>query len=243
MRDDTGHIKYTIGTGIDITERRRMERDLLAISDEERRRIGQDLHDMSASQLAGTAMMTRVLARKVKADETIAADDLQKVADLINESGEQARALSHSLMPLEVHDGGLTTALQKLVERQQALSDIPCTFGASDTLPELGEQAASHLYRIAAEAIANALKHAEPHVIDVQLSLEEGHLVLRVRDEGAGISDDAEVTNGIGLHMMQYRADLIEAHLSIRPDDAGGTVVQCSLPIKRATDAVGSASG
>ena len=236
LRDDDGQVQKLIGTGIDITERRQLERRVVNVSEEERRRIGQDLHDMLASQLAGIAMMVRSLAGKVEKEESVTAEDLHRVAELVADSGGQARALSHSLMPLEVQGERLAEGLRHLAERQETMrADIACAFEADGATPPLEGEVASHLYRIASEAVGNALKHADPGAIAIRLAVDDDQLVLTVRDDGTGISGDTDPTNGLGLHMMQYRSELIGAHLTIEPAAEGGTVVQCRLPLRRAT--------
>ncbi|NBB72733.1 MAG: PAS domain S-box protein [Bacteroidetes bacterium] len=236
LRDDEGQVQKLIGTGIDVTERRQLERQVVNVSDEERRRIGQDLHDMLASQLAGIAMMVRSLAGKVEAEEPVTTEDLHRVAELISDSGGQARALSHSLMPLEVQGERLAEGLRHLAKRQETMrADISCTFETGEAIPPLEGEVASHLYRIASEAVGNAIKHADPGAIAIRLAVEDGQLVLTVRDDGMGIPDHTEPTDGLGLHMMQYRAELIGANLTVEPAAEGGTVMQCRLPLRRAT--------
>jgi two-component system CheB/CheR fusion protein len=149
LRGDEGQIQNVIGTGIDITERRQLERQVVNVSDEERRRIGQDLHDMLASQLAGVAMMTHALADRADKSKSVTADELRRVAGLVQDSVSQARALSHSLMPLEVQGDELTDGLERLAERQETMRpDIACSFEAGGSIPSLKGEMASHLYRI-----------------------------------------------------------------------------------------------
>jgi hypothetical protein len=244
-----------LGMVRDITAQRRLQREVVAVSDEERRRIGQDLHDMLASQLAGTAMMTSALADKIGRGEPITSEELRKVAKLINEAGQQARALSHSLMPLEVQGEGLTDGLHHLAKRQETMTpDVTCSFEAGASLPALSSEIASHLYRIASEAVNNALKHADPDAIAIRLAVkdesgtDEGdtyadgsdeRLELVVQDDGVGIPADTKPTSGLGLHMMQYRSELIGATLEIDRAETGGTLVRCQLPLERIREETG----
>lgn len=234
LRGADGQVQHVIGTGIDITERRRMEREMVTVSDEERRRIGQDLHDMLASQLAGIAMMARSMAHKVDRDAGLTANEVRTVADLINEAGEQARALSHSLMPLSVQGNELTAGLKSLVKRQEKMTpDVRCSFEAGASLPPLSGEVASHLYRMASEAVSNAIKHGAPQTVTIRLTVDAGYLVLSIRDDGVGIPAEHNSTDGLGLHMMQYRAELIGARLAIEPAGRGGTIVRCRIPLER----------
>jgi two-component system CheB/CheR fusion protein len=235
LRSEDGRIEHLIGTGIDVTRRRQLEREVISASDEERRRIGQDLHDMLASHLAGTAMMADSLAGQREDGRSVSAASLRKVARLIEDAGEQARTLSHSLMPLEVKDDELAVGLRKLADRQEAMRDLSCSFELGDAVPSLTGETASHLYRIASEAVSNAVKHADPDVVTIRLVVEADRLVLTVQDDGIGIPEDTVGAEGLGLHIMQYRADLIGARLTIEPGPEHGTLVQCRLPLQEAS--------
>ncbi len=232
LTGDDGDVQYVVGTGIDITERRRLEREVIAASDETRRQIGGDLHDMLASHLAGTAMMADALAVNLGEEHPEAAAEIQRITELIREAGEQARTLSHSLMPLEVKNDELVDGLQKLADRQEQMGEFTCIFEADDSLPSLGGEVASHLYRIASEAVNNAAQHANPETIEIRLHRENDHVVLAAQDDGTGIPRELDPTDGLGLHTMKYRAELIGATLDVGPTDEGGTVVRCRLPLK-----------
>ncbi|NBB75156.1 MAG: PAS domain S-box protein [Bacteroidetes bacterium] len=253
LRDDDGQVQHVIAAGTDITERRRLERQVLSAADEERRRLGQNLHDLLASQLAGIAMMTQSLAVRAEADESVSGQDLRTIVDLASESGDQARALSHSLMPMEGQSDGLADALRQLAERQETMApSVQCVFelGAAITpcsieehsgaeqgqsvLPIHGDVAA-RLYRIAHEAVINAVQHGQPDAVTIRLEVVDDQLVLTVRDDGVGLPADLEPDDGWGLHLMQYRAELIGARLRAEPAETGGTLVRCALPLTRLT--------
>lgn len=178
-----GHLEYTLivadgterafearmvqmeGNGVvaivrDITERRRLEREVLRIIEEERTRIGQDLHDGLASHLTAVAMMCRGLAREAADGRPVAAGDLAEVADLIKEGAQQARALSHGLSPVKLLAQGLPAALRELVAQTSSRSGLGGSFEGTSEAPPLPGDVANHLYRIAQEAVNNAVKHA-----------------------------------------------------------------------------------
>jgi len=111
------------------------------------------------------------------------------------------------------------------------MTGIPCSFEADDAVPRLRGEIASHVYRIAAEAITNAAKHGHPNAIDTRLQVEGDRLILGVEDDGVGIPELPDPTNGIGLHMMQYRTELMGARLEVGSTEEGGTLVQCSVPL------------
>lgn len=255
LRDDGGPIQIVISTGIDITHRRRLERQVLSAADEERRRLGQNLHDLLASQLVGIAMMTRALAVQAHRGRPVTDDDLHEVADLINDAGQQARALSHSLMPVDMKGRGLADALRQLVQRQKTVAphvtwslavelpakNPPDQGPPSEGCPDNGarnvpipEDIATRLYRIAHEAVANAVQHGKPNAVTIRLKItNDDQLVLTVRDDGIGIPANRTPGDGWGLHLMRYRAELIGARLRVEPVPAGGTRVRCTLPLAR----------
>lgn len=237
---DDGTLQYIIGTGVDITRRRQLQREVISVSDKERQRIGQDLHDILASHLSGTAMMTQGLAQKVEDGREIGEDEIREISDLIQDASEQARKLSHSLMPLEVHGDDLLEGFENLARRQEDMTDVTCTFETRGSLPALDPEIASHLYRITSEAVNNAIKHGHPDRLDLRLRMEDDLLSLVVQDDGVGIPDDAPDDSALGLNMMQYRADLIGARLTIDSGENGGTVVQCSLPVDSSSQSVDS---
>lgn len=233
LRDEDGQVARVIGTKIDITVRRRLEQKVVAASDEERRRIGEELHDMLVPKLAGTAMMVDALANKLKDENLEVAREIQTAAELIRETGEQVRALSHSLIPLDVKDGDLPNGLHDLAERQEQMRALTCSFEKEGPSPPLSEETASHLYHIASEAVANAGKHADASAVVLRLGVEEEHLVLTVRDDGTGILEEDVPGEGVGLRLMETRADLIGATLEVGPAEGGGTLVRCSLPLEK----------
>lgn len=219
------------GVLLDMTKRRHLERKVIATSDEERRRIGEDLHDLLASSLAGTSMVVRSAATSLEKGNGFSADRLHEAADRIEEASGQARSLSQSLTPLEIQGGGLTEGLRNMADRQESISNISCSFEAKKHV-ELSEDVAAHLYRMGAEAVHNALRHADPNRVEIRLQLKEDHLVLSVKDDGKGIPEEMKPSETHGLQLMQYRSDLIGAHLDIGSLEEGGTLVQCSLPLE-----------
>lgn len=232
LRDEEGHVEHIVGIGIDITKRRRLEREVVAATEEERRRFGAELHDMLAPQLAGTAMMVDALAKKLDDKNSDVAHEVRTAAEQVREAGEQIRLFSHSLMPPEIKTGDLPGALQDLAERQERMRALTCSFEEDGPIPSLSEETASHLYQIASEAVANAMQHADPNAVAIRLRVEEKCLVLTVRDDGTGIAEEVEPGEGIGLYLMKTRSDLIGATLDIGPVDEGGSVVQCRLSLK-----------
>lgn len=237
LRDEEGRVEHVVGTGIDITKRRRLERKVVAASDEERRQIGAELHDMLAPQLAGTAMMVDALASKLDDEHPEVASEIRTAAEQVREAGEKTRALSHSLLSPAITDGDLPSGLRDLAERQEQMRGLTCSFEKKGPIPWLSEKTASHLYHIASEAVTNAVQHGNSSVVIIRLGVKEERLVLTVRDDGTGVPKEVGPGDGIGLYLMETRADLIGADFGVGPAEGGGTLVRCSLPLEERGEA------
>lgn len=234
-QEETG--KHIIKTGVDVSERRRLEREMTAISDRERQRIGQDLHDILASHLSGTAMMVQGLAQRVAEGDDVSAEEIREISTLVQDASEQARSLSHSLMPLDIRGTSLLEGLENLARRRENMTAVTCTVDGPDAPPSLAPDVTSHLYRIASEALINAIQHGKADRIHIRLDVTPGTLELRVRDNGVGLPDEAPDEAALGLKMMQYRTDLIGGSLRVDSvdDETGGTLVRCTVPLAKAT--------
>lgn len=223
-----------LGTALDQTERKQLEQELVQVQEEERRRISQDLHDGLASKLSGIEMMTRTLARRAADERSLPAEQLEEIADEVHESNEEVHRLAEGLNPIQVQKHGLSGALRELAAGSEKNSDLDATFEVSGSLPELDEEVATHLYRVAQEAVENATRHAGAERLDLRLEVGDQRLTLAVEDDGAGFDPSAPRRDGLGIHTMQYRADLIGGELLIDPRPSGGTIVRCTLPRTRA---------
>ena len=231
--DEGGDVAEFQASGRDITERKELEREVLKISARERRRIGRDLHDGLGSHLSGVAMLCRGVIRKIEAGEDIQKDVIEEISQLVQESISQVRKLARGLNPVKMDDEGLTNALQELASSVEAYPDLNCTFEWDSNLPDPSSEVSTHLYRIAQEAINNALKHGEPAHIRLRLLAEDDTLVLRVADDGDGFQPSTGEKNGMGLRVMRYRANTIGAQLRIHSTPGDGTQVTCSLPFDK----------
>ena len=220
-----------IFTGIvrDISRRRALEQEILRISDQERRRIGQDMHDGLGQMLSGIGLISRNLARRMREAGSAFADEQEEIADLVRDADQYARSLSRNLVPVELEQGGLLVALDRLAHNAERLFDIRCTFEATGSPPEEQGAWAIHLYRIAQEAVSNAVKHGKAERVRMTLALGPERIRLIVQDDGAGFPDTWSDSPGMGVRLMAYRANLIGAVLDIRDGVDGGTVVRCTL--------------
>jgi PAS domain S-box-containing protein len=225
----------TIFTGIvrDISERRRLEKEILSVSEQERRRIGQDLHDGLGQMLTGIGLLSQDLARQLDEEGHERAEDMAEITEHVKEADQYARDLSHGLIPVDVEGGqpsALPEALRRLADNAERLFSVDCSFREVDATIVLEDTVATHLYRIAQEAVNNAVRHGEADRLRIILAAGEEHLRLQVRDDGSGF-EEADVTDaGMGVRIMNYRARIIGGTLDINSALGEGTVVTCTVP-------------
>jgi len=213
----------------EIERRRGLEGEILSVSDREQQRLGQELHDGLCQHLTAVAFMTRSIALRLKDHRVIDAADIEKVAELINKAAIDTRSLSRALHRVDVDAAGLIVALQDLVDRE--IWRTPCRLETKPSFQISDDAAATHLYRIAREAVINANKHARARQIVVKLERVRKELVLRVIDDGVGLPKEVKPQQGLGFHIMNYRAQLMGGRLEIDAPQTGGTCVSCYLPI------------
>jgi signal transduction histidine kinase len=226
----------------DVTERKRLEKEILEVSERERQRIGQDLHDDLCQHLTGIACLGRVLQQRLGAKGAAAeADDAERIIQLLQQAATRARDLAKGLQPVTLQANGLATALAELAAKIEAIFEVSCTFRHDPASPvELEDAAApTHLYRIAQEAINNAIKHGSARHITIDLMAVKDLVLLAVEDDGVGIPEVPPPQQqgqglGLGLHIMSHRARMIGATLAVERSSKGGTMVSCSLRSKSA---------
>jgi PAS domain S-box-containing protein len=212
----------------EIDRRKGLEGEILAVSDREQQRLGQELHDGLCQHLTAVAFMARSVALRLKNHRVVDANDIEKIAELVNEAASDTRELSRALHRVDVDAAGLVSALQDLVDRE--IWKIPCRLQVRPSFHIEDNHAATHLYRIAREAVINANKHAQAREIVIKLERSPLGMVLRVVDDGVGFSGESKVKRGLGFHIMNYRARLIGGRLKIERQKKGGTCVSCYFP-------------
>ena len=215
----------------DVTERKRLEREILLVSDREQRRIGVDLHDGLGTHLTGIAMMARGLARNLRKGRPVAAEDVDEIARLVSDGIEQARTLAQGLNPFLLEEYGLPVALQSLATNMQTQTGITCSFEEEGDGMTLGLERSLHLFRITQEALTNAARHGQASRIRIILSRNDREYRLTIQDDGAGFEPVNGQSPGMGLHIMRYRAEMIGARLDIASTPGSGTTVTCSFRV------------
>ena len=223
---------YIIATGIDITERKHLEKAILDISAREQRRIGQDLHDGLGQHLTGIAFMAKVHETKLAEKNRSETEDAAKIVKLVNEAIHKTRELARGLLPVVSDSQGLMSALELWAAEVEDLFGISCRFQCETPVLIDDDTVATHLYHIAQEAVNNAIKHGDAQKILIRLKAEQGRGKLAIKDDGKGIAESSASTQGMGLHIMNYRAGMIGGVLEVRQDVTRGTVVTCTFPVK-----------
>ena len=214
-----------------IVERQRLEREILKISDHEQSRIGRDLHDGTCQNLASIAVLAEVAGRELKLQKSVTADNLQEIAELARQSANETRRLAAGLFPVKIEFNGLEWALRELAAETGARGNIRCAFDMRSPFEFTDVNAAVQVYRIAQEAVGNAIRHGQASRIAVELSESGGMVRLSVEDDGIGLLENVS-KDGLGLHTMQYRATMLGGSLEITRATPHGTIVTCSFPGK-----------
>jgi len=218
--------------GIDITERRRLEIALQQASEHEQRRLGQEMHDGLGQELAALALLAHVLASKPELAENPIRRELDRLAQIAGHAVRSGRAIAHGLAPLEDSEDGLIQALRGLTERH--VSDAG---GAEVTFRDTGSaelaipaSARSHLYRMAQEALNNAIRHAEARSVRIHFAVDAKNVRLTVTDDGRGMTARSQRAAGMGLKTLRDRATAIDGTLLVEAAEGGGTRVTIECP-------------
>ncbi len=213
----------------DISAQKDLERQIAEVSDREQRRIGEDLHDGLCQHLVSTALAARTLTAKLSDRSLPEREDAAEIAELLSESISQAREVARGLYLVPLEAGGLSSALEDLAAQVRSRHHISCEFVGKVSSPILEEATLTGLFRIAQEAVNNAIKHAQAGQILVTLAADEQQIQLSIEDDGAGIHTRLPPAGGMGMHLMNYRARTIGAVLHVGPRAGGGTIVSCSM--------------
>jgi signal transduction histidine kinase len=214
----------------EIAARHRLQKEILEISEREQQRIGRNLHDDLGQRLVGISYMSHQLAGALQSGGSPEAGQAAKITALLNDALSLTRSLARGLHPVALKSGGLIAALADLADRTSEIYQVTCRFAGPAEEPPLTDTSATHLYRIAREAVTNAVNHGHAKQIDIALEVAAGHTGLRVADSGCGMPRPIPRRKGMGLRIMNYRADVIGASLAFTAPENGGTMVTCTVP-------------
>jgi signal transduction histidine kinase len=209
--------------------RERLERELLEISEREQRRFGQDLHDSLSQHLTGAMLAARVLEEKLTELHLPLAVDAAKAVELVEEGIDLSRRLARGLSPVELTADGLMLALEDYAATTSDLFKVSCRFECDSPVLIHDATTAIHLYRIAQEAVGNALKHGRATNIMIQLEVTEHGTLLSIKDDGGGLPGELPKNRGMGLRIMAHRSSIIGGRFTACREPAGGTLVTCEL--------------
>ena len=226
--------EHWLGVINDVTERKRLEREIIEAANREQQRIGSDLHDGLGQDLTGIALMLRGVVAQLRKEGSATRGDVEEVIGLVNNAIENTRTLARGLSPLGSGRGSFGSALQTLATRvsERFGVQVDCHLDIEDPV-RLSETAAAHVYRIVQEALTNVVRHSGATEVSISLKTADGELYLQVDDNGRGFTQmHPERPQGLGLKIMRYRAQMLGGDLSIESSGNGGGVsVHCSCPL------------
>jgi len=220
-----------------IRERRRLENELLDITEKERRRIGIDLHDDLGQHLNGIALLLEALQMKLKQKGLSEAGEVERVKSLLLKTMNRAHQVAHDLASVDLQSDDLGAALKDLATHAESIFNLDCEFATEGTIPSLPQNVVKQLYKIAQEAVTNAIKHGKARKVEIGLRRANGELVLTVCNDGEPFPETLGLKNRMGLRIMHYRAHVIGGDVEVKGrGEEGGAVVRCSVPLQ-ASDA------
>ncbi|HXJ57274.1 MAG TPA: ATP-binding protein [Verrucomicrobiae bacterium] len=213
----------------DVTDRETLEKEVVESSNRVQTRIGQDIHDGLGQHLTGITFLSRALERNLAAKQLPEAAEAAEISKLVIEALAQTRNLARGLFPVEVESTRLCQALRELGNTAEQLFHVSCTVECDSNLIINSKNASTHLFRLAQEAINNAVRHGRANRITLLLGTSGDKAVLRITDDGVGFPPENARRTGLGLRIMTYRAQKVGGTLEIQPGQHGGTVVSCTF--------------
>ena len=212
-----------------IEERKRLENELLEIAENERRRIGFDLHDDLGQKLTGMALMMKGLERKLANEGRTCVEEARRIHSLMEEIIHHTHNLARQFSSLDVKGDDLPTLFKGLAANVKKLFDVTCNFSLKGAVPALAQHTTLQLYKIAQEAVSNAIKHGKATQVSISLINHDVRLVMTVKNDGLPFSEPSGKSTRMGLRIMHYRANTIGATLEVKALGKSGTSVTCSL--------------
>lgn len=220
----------SLGILRDITLKKRLEREILEVSGREQRRIGRDLHDGLCQHLAGIGFLAQALARRIPANRDPLASDAAEIARLIDEAISLAKGLTRGLLPVRLESDGLESGLIELAGHAERLFGVACHVEGAGGRCNVDAGTALHVYRVAQEALNNAIKHGHASEIVIALTVDSSDVTLTVSDNGIGFIVGRDNGTGMGIGIMQYRARMVGGTLTVESQPSEGARVTCRFP-------------
>lgn len=214
-----------------LEERRQLEADLVAVSEHEQQRIGQDLHDGLCQHLAAIGLAARSLADDLQTQKNDSAQDAELIQQSIQEAVSEARGLARGIFPVHVDRHGLAVALSELARSTSRLTGVQIEVEEEGDVQISPPEAAMHLYRIAQEAVANAVRHGGAQSVHIKINGGADSIVLTVVDDGKGFPILPRKDGGMGMRTMRYRAQMIGASITMSAPDPRGATLRCIVPL------------
>ncbi|HEY5622494.1 MAG TPA: PAS domain-containing protein [Gammaproteobacteria bacterium] len=230
LYDESGNVLRIEGYVEDISRRSELQREITVISERERTRIGADLHDGLGQELTGISLSLETLAESLARKDSEHAQAARALREMVQAAISHIRHISRMLSPGLSDELRLSQALEVLAEEINEASNTACHAHCTDEERQPDLETSTHLYRLAQEAVSNALRHSGARNIEIRYQCDDALISLEVLDDGVGFSLGPDVVEGIGLRSMRYRAEAIGADLEIVRRSEGGTQVRCSRP-------------
>jgi PAS domain S-box-containing protein len=227
--EQAGEFIEVEGIARDATERKRLEREILEVANQEQRRLGHDLHDGVCQQLAAIAYRTHILARKLHPQSEADSKEAQDISRLVNDSLLQTRAVARGLFPARLEAEGLISALEEFAGSASNLYGIKCIFSHSDQIADMDNTMSMHVYYITQEAVINAIKHGKATQVEIVLQQADDSVALTIKDNGTGFRPADNKSTGMGIGIMRYRAKVIGSTLELASEPGRGTKISCKI--------------
>jgi len=212
-----------------MTQRSRLEKELIDAGERERLRVGRDLHDDLGQLLSGIAFLSSAVEKKLSAQSLPEASAAKEIRSLVQDAIAKTHRLSLGLTPMTIGEGGFLTAIQELAAMTERVFGVMCGVECDQLLVVDRPVAATNLYRIVQESISNAVRHGRAHSIAISVALRGNQLTLTVRDDGVGLGTSPSAREGLGLSIMKHRVEQLGGTLEIQ-GDGGGTTIVCLVP-------------
>lgn len=231
VRNSDGDMVGAVHVAQDITDHKRLEREILERGTQERQKIGRDLHDGLGQLLTGVAFIARALQERLEAQSLPEASDAARLEETAGKALALAHDLAKGLNPVGLNTRSFLSSIEELASSTEALFGVSCIFRHDTILCTLDKDVPMHLYYIIQEAINNAIKHGRSKSICISINCRDGRLVLMICDDGAGLPRAFEQSRGMGLQSMKHRASVLGGYITLRKNEQGrGACLVCSLP-------------